>query len=311
MGKEWHWTGKSFKKGTEAETQTQIPSGCMSGFFQFFNFHLFHFHNVNNHQQQITFNSAYCIAEDHTSIPKGAEAPRNSLESEDGTISIPSKEEKVKIPKNIQIKTSGDTRTTSGGNLNLSNSPGIRTLPLVARLMGLDLLPQPPSSLSSTSLPTPNPQGKSFNMGLVEDSPSSVPLITKDQNQNAQQPQLPRVLTKPKPPQQALLPFQQELQKLKWVPKCKKASNEKLNSWIKRPTQTTDIIRNKQEESFIIIGSTSPTSVNDIKQPKCKKTRLLSSNVLGNFNAVSNFLLVKTDPSPPATKNPQKQVPIY
>ncbi|OIW20555.1 hypothetical protein TanjilG_14954 [Lupinus angustifolius] len=259
MGKEWHWAGKSFNKGAGVETQTEIPSGCMSDFFKFFDFYPFHFHTINNHQQQTTFNSAYCIPEDHTSIPKV---------SNDGITE--------KFQKNIQIKTSGDTRTTNGGNLNLSNSPGIKTPTLVARLMGLDLLPHSPSSLSSTSLSTPNPQGnvpslhhlrprqhiktkppnstdsdigatrslpetprisssrisdveyhrrlslqinKENNMGLVEDSPSS-PLITKYQDQNAQQPQLPRVLTKPRPTQQALLPNQQELEKQKWVPKC-------------------------------------------------------------------------------------------
>ncbi|XP_019449604.1 PREDICTED: uncharacterized protein LOC109352191 isoform X2 [Lupinus angustifolius] len=460
MGKEWYWASKSSKKGAEVEiqtqTQTENTSGCMCAFFQFFDFHPFHFPTINNQQQQTTFNSASYIQEDHNTIPKGAEAPRNSLESEGGTISFPSKEENFKIPKNIQIKTSRGTKTmTSGGNLNdLSNSPGIKTPTLVARLMGLDLLPHSPSSSSSSCIPTPNlnhlrpkqhiqtkprnsidseigatrslPEtprissarrsdveyhhrlslqiNKENNIVLGEDldlpkssfsrrrydennsiSPShyarqivkqvkesvarkvgqditntikskeqtkeeflgqlrikkspktsensnsnhssysprlrfmdntnkhkqsttpSSPLIPKDQNQNTQQPQLPRVLTKPKTPQQALLPYQEELQKQKSVPKCQKVSNEIFNSRIKRPPQTTDIIRNKQEESFNIIRPTSATRFNDIKPTKSKKTRSLSSNVLDNINSVPNVLPVKTDPSPPATKIPQKQ----
>ncbi|CAL0303425.1 unnamed protein product [Lupinus luteus] len=461
MGKEWYWTSKSSKKGAEVETQTQTenPSGCMCAFFQFFDFHPFHFPTINNQQQQTTFNSASYIQEDHNTIPKGAEAPRNSLESEGGTISFPSKEEIFKIPKNIQIKTSRGTKTmTSGGNLNdVSNSPGIKTPTLVARLMGLDLLPHSPSSSSSSCIPTPNlhhlrpkqhiqtkprnsidseigatrslPEtprissarrsdveyhhrlslqiNKENNIVVGEDfdlpkssfskrrydennsiSPShyarqivkqvkesvarkvgqditntmkskeqtkeeflgqlrikkspktsensnsnhssysprlrfmdntnkhkqsttpSSPLIPKDQNQTTQQSQLPRVLTKPKAPQQTLLPYQQELQKQKSLPK-KKVSNEIFNSRIKRPPQTTDIIRNKQEESFIITLPTSATRFNDIKPTKSKKTRSLSSNVLENINSVPNLLPIKTDPSPPATKIPQKQSQVF
>ncbi|KAE9617324.1 hypothetical protein Lal_00035031 [Lupinus albus] len=469
MGKEWYWASKSSKRVAEVETQTQTqtqtenPSGCMCAFFQFFDFHPFHFTTINNQQQQTTFNSASYIQQDHNAIPKGAEAPRNSLESEGGTISFPSKEEIFKIPKNIQIKTSRDTKTTtSGGNLNdLSNSPGIKTPTLVARLMGLDLLPHSPSSSSSSCIPTSNPQcnvpnlhhlrpkqhiqtkprnsidseigatrslpetprissarrsdveyhhrlslqiNKENNIVLGEDfdlpkssfskrrydennsiSPSHyarqivkqvkesvarkvgqditntlkskeqtkeeilgqlrikkssktsehsnsnhssysprlrfmdstnkhkqsttpLPLIPKDQNQSTQQPQLPRVLTKPKPPQPALLPYQQELQKQKTVPKCKNVSNEIFNSKIKRPPQTTDIIRNKQEDSFITIRPTSPTRFNDIKPTKSKKTRSLSNTILDNINSVPNILPIKIDPSPPATKIPQKQL---
>ncbi|XP_027357291.1 uncharacterized protein LOC113866680 [Abrus precatorius] len=483
MGKEWYWTGKSSKRGGGAEAETPTSSGCMCAVFHFFDFHPFNFPTINQQQQQqASFKPPSCISEDYSTVPKGAEAPRNSLESENGNGTVSSKEDNFKIPKNIiQIKTSGSTRTNGGGggNLNdisseISSSPGIKTPTLVARLMGLDLLPNahsPTSSSSSSSscLSTPNPQGNvphlhhlrhkqhiqtkprnsidssdiaasrslpetprissarrsdvdyhhrlslqmnKENMTLGEDlelprfsfskrkcdennsskspshyarqivkqvkesvsrkvgqditntlktreefvgqlrskkspktslkaidetspgkhsNPSSYsprlrfidtnkhkpstttpsPLNPKDQNMLKlpstphTQPQLPRVFTKPKP--QALLSEQQESHNKKSVTKCKKVTNEKFNSRLKRPPQTTDIIRNKQEEPFIIRPTSPTTRVSDIKTTKSKKTHPLSSNLLNNINTVPNLLPVKIDPSPPATKIPSKQ----
>ncbi|KAK7357386.1 hypothetical protein VNO80_16671 [Phaseolus coccineus] len=152
MGKEWHWGGRSSKKGREA--QTEIPSGCMCAVFQAFDFHPFHF-SINHHQS--SFKSR--TSEDHA-VPKGAERPRSSLESEDGTtVSSISKEENFKIPKNIRIRTRGSTRSKTESFSDLSSeisvSPGTKTPTLVARLMGLDLLPDAHSA-SSPCLSTPN-----------------------------------------------------------------------------------------------------------------------------------------------------------
>ncbi|CAJ1952602.1 unnamed protein product [Sphenostylis stenocarpa] len=488
MGREWYFAGRSSKRGVVVgggggggEAEAQEPSGCMCAVFQLFDFHPFHFPNIN--QQQTSFKPPSCSLEDHTRVSKGAEAPRNSLESEDGdghVSSLSSKEEDFKIPKNIvQIKTSGGT-TTGGGNLNdlpaeITSSPGTKTPTLVARLMGLDLLPgtHSPSfsSSSSSCLSTPNPLGNvphlhrhlrhkqhiqtkhrnsidssdiaatrslpetprisssrrsdvdyhhrfslqinKENMNLGEDlelprlsfskrkcdenngrSPSHYarqivkqvkesvgrkvgqditnslktreeivgqlkskkspktsslkaidesetsplkaqpntssysprlrfidkhkpsatttpsPLTPDDQNMLKLPPppppvntQLPRVLTKPKP-QVLLLPQQQDFHQNN--PKCKKSTNEKFNSRLKRPPQTSDIIRNKQEESFII-RPTSPTRASDTKSSKSKKTHPLSSNLLNNINSVPNLLPVKIDHSPPATKILSKQ----
>ncbi|WJX66585.1 hypothetical protein P8452_51129 [Trifolium repens] len=143
MGKERYWVGKSYKKSViveenETKTTPTPPSGCMCAVFQFFDFHPFHFPNTINHQQEVT---SSCISKDHTTttttVPKGAEAPRNSLESKDGTVSASlSKEENFKIPMNIQIK----TKRSNGGNLTdlsseISTSPGAKTPTLVARLI--------------------------------------------------------------------------------------------------------------------------------------------------------------------------------
>ncbi|KAE9589045.1 hypothetical protein Lal_00000347 [Lupinus albus] len=158
MGKDyWNWSGSrsSSKSKRSREVQTaEIPSGCMCAVFQVFDFHPFHFSlNQQQHQQQ----------QQQQTLPKGAEAPRNSLESEDDTISSITKDENLKIPKNIRIRTSGGR----GGNLNdfsseIISSPGTKTPTLVARLMGLDLLPDAlhsSSSSSSSCLSTPNEQG--------------------------------------------------------------------------------------------------------------------------------------------------------
>ncbi|KAK7391109.1 hypothetical protein VNO78_19479 [Psophocarpus tetragonolobus] len=152
MGKEWHWGGRSSKRGGASETE--IPSGCMCAVFQAFDFHPFHF---SMNQQQSSFKSR--TLQDHT-VPKGAQAPRSSLESEDGTtVSSISKEENLKIPKNIRIKTRSSTRSRTESFSDLSSeisaSPGTKTPTLVARLMGLDLLPDAYSS-SSPCLSTPN-----------------------------------------------------------------------------------------------------------------------------------------------------------
>ncbi|XP_004496625.1 uncharacterized protein [Cicer arietinum] len=88
----------------------------------------------------------------------------------------------------------------------------------------------------------------------------------------------------------------------KTFPKCKKTPHGNLSPKLNKTPQTS--IRNKQEESFIM-RSTSTTRANDIKT-KTKRTHPLSTNLLNNN--VPNLLHVKTDPSPPATKIPQKQV---
>ncbi|KAF7813223.1 serine/arginine repetitive matrix protein 1 [Senna tora] len=465
MGKQWYRGGRSSKRG-EGVGDVENPSGCMCAFFQFFDYHPLHHFPVQ--QQQTSLKPPSSISEDHQSIPKGAEAPRNSLQSEDGTMSSISREEDFKIPKNIQIKT-----TKKGGNGNdlsseISSSPSTKTPTLVARLMGLDLLPDAQSpSLSSSSfslscLSTPNLKGNSGldnlrpkqhiltkprksidnyiagsrslpetprissarrsdvdhrlslqinkeNMGLGEDlelprfsfskrkneenscrSPSHYarqivkqvkesvsrkvglditntvknreqsreelvgqfrvkkspkaslkvidesspgkysnpswssprlrfmeakqhkpstttppPFTPKDQNSHSEnlpssptiniQPQVSRVLTNSKP--QALP--KEELQKQKSVPKCKKVANEKFSPRLKNHPQTSNIVRNKQEESFV--RSPSPTKANDIKS----KSKRIDINLL-NVTTVPNLLPIKTDSSP-ATKIPHQQ----
>ncbi|KAJ7970039.1 LOW protein: M-phase inducer phosphatase-like protein [Quillaja saponaria] len=476
MGREWYWTGRPSKRGgVGADRETH--SGCMCAVFQFFDLQKFHF-PLN--QQQPSFKPATFVPQDHI-LPKGIEAPRNSLESEEGRLSlIIKKEESLQFPIGIQIKTRGSKGGKTGNpddsSSEISSSPGTKTPTLVARLMGLDLLPesQSPSTLSSLSNP-PNLQVKPHlhplrtrqhlqtkprsssdsditgsrslpetprisssrrsdvdhhhrlslqiskeNMGHGDESegsrssysrrkvenhtnrsPShyarqivkqvkesvsrrsaglditntvknrehgrrdelllthqfkykkpSKPLVKvvdesspaknsttscsprfrftetknktsttptqqvtpKDQNfhppkpsssstVNVQQPI--RVLTKTKPQPSK----EQQLQNQKSVPKCKKAVSERFSSRLKKPPQTSDIIRNKQEEQFVRTLSTTRASNPDINN-KSKKSHALSNN-LTNLNTVPNLLPVKKCPSQKQSQASNTQEPKF
>ncbi|KAE8736462.1 AGAMOUS-like 20 [Hibiscus syriacus] len=131
MGRDWYWGSGAAKtsiatsssKRAAASADTTTSTGCMS-----------------------------------------TEAPRNSLESEEESstsvsvsLTSTSKEENLNIPMGIQIKTRGDNRLKVGASNNdtsseISSSPGTKTPTLVARLMGLDILPESRSpSFSSNS----------------------------------------------------------------------------------------------------------------------------------------------------------------
>ncbi|GMI99566.1 TON1 Recruiting Motif 25 [Hibiscus trionum] len=180
MGKkDWYWgsgaasktpmaaTTNSSSKRAAAPADTTTPTGCISAVFQFLDFH--HFQLPLNHNQTTTTTSSSsgcgCFKLQHSTEP-----PRNSLESEEETsasasasasapapLTSTSKEENLNIPMGIQIKTRGDNRSKVGASNNdtsseMSSSPGTKTPTLVARLMGLDILPESNSpSFSSNS----------------------------------------------------------------------------------------------------------------------------------------------------------------
>ncbi|XVE64142.1 hypothetical protein DITRI_Ditri07aG0077900 [Diplodiscus trichospermus] len=186
MGKEWYWvsgakpssTSKSSKRASERDPAQTTPSGCMSAVFHLFDFHHFHFPLST----QTSSSSCSCFKPDSflnspdttTTTIKGAEAPRNSLESEEegstsasasASLTSTSKEEELlNIPIGIHIKTIVDTRSKVGATNNyetcseISGSPGTKTPTLVARLMGLDLLPESRSPSFSSA---PNFQSNS------------------------------------------------------------------------------------------------------------------------------------------------------
>ncbi|XP_057952095.1 uncharacterized protein LOC131146481 [Malania oleifera] len=156
MGREWYWGGRSSTKtgsgGGGERDSSATPSGCMSAVLQLFDFHPFHF---ALHQQPSLKPDS--LLPEEPPVLKGVEAPRNSLESEEPVIeaaslsSIIEEEESFSIRMGIQIKTSGDAaRSKVEGSKaraddlssESSSSPGTKTPNLVARLMGLDLLPE-------------------------------------------------------------------------------------------------------------------------------------------------------------------------
>ncbi|WCJ36570.1 hypothetical protein M5689_017761 [Euphorbia peplus] len=158
MGKEWYWGGtKSSKnegrdKDTRINTTSTTPSGCMCSVFQLFDFHQFHFPNSN---QPHSSPPQPFLPEDPP--PKGSEAPRNSLE-----LDHPPSPKSVKpddcllIQMGIQIRTNGEesSKLNDSCSSEISSSPSTKTPNLVARLMGLDILPDQCHSPTST-LTTP------------------------------------------------------------------------------------------------------------------------------------------------------------
>lgn len=97
----------------------------------------------------------------HLHLPKGVDAPRNSLESteEETSFSPTRKDGNLNISMGIKIKTKPQARSSSASLTPTETySPSIKTPTLVARLMGLDLVPDnyrsspTPSSSSSSTL---------------------------------------------------------------------------------------------------------------------------------------------------------------
>lgn len=147
MGNGWYFWRKSStkrKKIKEVERERSSPTpGCMGSMFQHLNFSGSKSHYFI--QDELTTTKVEKLA---------LEAPKNSPVKEE----TPKAKEILPTPKSIQIKTNGGSdmskiRTDTKLNdisLNLCSSPSANTPNLVARLMGLDHLPESfsPSLLS-------------------------------------------------------------------------------------------------------------------------------------------------------------------
>ncbi|KAH6809625.1 hypothetical protein C2S51_027408 [Perilla frutescens var. frutescens] len=182
MGREWlYWVGgaSTRRRRTSAgiinqdDTAATSP-GCMCAVFHLFDLH--HFNLPLNHQHSLT---PYLQQEATASALKGVEAPRNSLELEEpppAAVKVASKPAAIKDEEEdenlnfLQIK----TRTSIGGSKSTTeecsvDSPaGTKTPSLVARLMGLDLLPES-NSPSISSISKTKSQSKSINRCFYED----------------------------------------------------------------------------------------------------------------------------------------------
>ncbi|KAJ0558867.1 hypothetical protein HanIR_Chr07g0341071 [Helianthus annuus] len=185
MGKPWllykvtgsgicHTSGSSSASTTNIKSNTisSKRDGCMSTIF-----HMFHQPSFINTPQESTI------------ILKGMEAPRNSLEFEEqkqeqepmvkevGSFSSKlNQETNFKIPMGgIQIKTK-ITRLTEDVSSECSTSPSTKTPNLVARLMGLDLLPDYSSPRSS--LTSPRPSSSSYKKNITRSLPATPRIST-------------------------------------------------------------------------------------------------------------------------------------
>ncbi|XP_027110411.1 uncharacterized protein [Coffea arabica] len=170
MGKEWlSWGGghrsKSSRKGKSSGgggsgAEREAPTGCMCAVLQLFDLH---------HLPLASFRPAPFL-QDKPTICGGLEAPRNSLELEEPSkdkeaasslASSMKRQENLNIPVNIQIRTSCESKSSPRVSISKartddllsdcsSSSPGAKTPTLVARLMGLDQLPESSSNAAST-----------------------------------------------------------------------------------------------------------------------------------------------------------------
>ncbi|KAL9669549.1 hypothetical protein QQ045_007096 [Rhodiola kirilowii] len=167
MGRDyWNWTGRRATGGGGRGgggdcSDVTTSAGCMSCVFRFLDFHPFQVCYSMNHINQPHHAGNPDIHSSTTSLHheslQGLEAPRNSSESESScSISKPNSQN-VSIPQisKIQVKTKrratnipSQSATASSDEL---SSPGSRTPSLVARLMGLDLLPEASSPASSST----------------------------------------------------------------------------------------------------------------------------------------------------------------
>ncbi|XP_047961000.1 uncharacterized protein LOC125205873 isoform X2 [Salvia hispanica] len=147
MGREWlYWIGgASSSRRRRAKQEESTSAGCMCAVFQLFDMH---HHLPLNHQHP------FLQQEATTFQLKGVEAPRNSMELEEAP---PIKQqENLNFPGGIQIKTISRKEDSES-----IDSPSTKTPNLVARLMGLDLLPESNTTSPSFSCPNSKPPPKS------------------------------------------------------------------------------------------------------------------------------------------------------
>ncbi|KAK6117580.1 hypothetical protein DH2020_048680 [Rehmannia glutinosa] len=198
MGREWlHWVAgggggagvgrpsarrrRLSSKMVEEEEETSSAAGCMCAVFQLF--------DLQQHPFSFQPNTPFLQEEATTS--KGVEAPRNSLELDEPStmkvacskpLAMKEEEENSNFPVGIQIKTriASNSRTEDSSHSS-DCSPGLTKTPnLVARLMGLDLLPECNSPSFSSSIKPPTKSH--FNQNHPKKGTNILPIPTRSKN---------------------------------------------------------------------------------------------------------------------------------
>ncbi|KAJ8650367.1 hypothetical protein MRB53_003390 [Persea americana] len=135
MGRERYWS-RSFRKGEKESV------GCMSGVLHFFDFHQIQF--CTQPQQQSQPRDTFSL--------QGLEAPRNSLELDvDTSLSFTPTSAVEDIPTGIRLHPVQPKSLEKELSSEASSLQGSKTPNLVARLMGLDILPDEVSPRPSYS----------------------------------------------------------------------------------------------------------------------------------------------------------------
>ncbi|KAL6526948.1 hypothetical protein OROGR_016038 [Orobanche gracilis] len=165
MGREWlHWIAAGGRPSTRrrrlsAETEKTSSAGCMCAVFQLFDLQ----HHPFNYQPD----SGSHFLQEEAKTSKGVEAPRNSLELE-GPAAMKEEDNSnfpvIKVGINhIKTRVASKSRTEDNNSISSDCSPGTAKTPnLVARLMGLDLLPECNNS-PSFSCPNSKPGSKKIS----------------------------------------------------------------------------------------------------------------------------------------------------
>ncbi|KAG7541515.1 DUF3741-associated sequence motif [Arabidopsis thaliana x Arabidopsis arenosa] len=134
MGREWYNGGRSTcsSRGKKKSNET---NGCVTALYHFFHFHHFYFPSRHHHHQPSSVDS-------HSRNPEGLVAPRNSLDlTEESPLSTNYKLENESLNIHVGRKNSTLRALLVDTSSNNCNSPRTKTPNVVARLMGLDLLP--------------------------------------------------------------------------------------------------------------------------------------------------------------------------
>ncbi|TYJ19436.1 hypothetical protein E1A91_A09G191000v1 [Gossypium mustelinum] len=144
MGRDWYWrsggpmakpSSTSNRTTSERDSAQTTLSGCITAVF-----HLFGSHRFRCHLKHHTSRSKLPSLLSRDSTIKGTDTEEEASTLTSASFTSTTKEEFLNIPTGIQIKTRLDIRSKAGAPNN--ETPGTRTPTLVARLMGLDLLPE-------------------------------------------------------------------------------------------------------------------------------------------------------------------------
>ncbi|CAL9765669.1 unnamed protein product [Musa acuminata subsp. burmannicoides] len=166
MGREWQWSPRPLARGAYKESHP----GCMSGMLHYLHFQHLLFAGSSSKAQAVSSLSLPPRIDHNSQQLEGMEAPRNSLELDDGKASSSTstvEDEFYDVPVGIEIAprlaslSKNKKKTLIEVEKRSSSAETPRTPCLVARLMGLEISADQASSPTPKTPPLREPQAKS------------------------------------------------------------------------------------------------------------------------------------------------------
>ncbi|CAL9202852.1 unnamed protein product, partial [Musa hybrid cultivar] len=166
MGREWQWSPRPLARGAYKESHP----GCMSGMLHYLHFQHLLFAGSSSKAQAVSSLSLPPRIDHNSQQLEGMEAPRNSLELDDGKASSSTstvEDEFYDVPVGIEIAprlvslSKNKKKTLIEEEKRSSSAETPRTPCLVARLMGLEISADQASSPTPKTPPLREPQAKS------------------------------------------------------------------------------------------------------------------------------------------------------